>query len=298
MVFFLYIVKLKLLKQKKYLKKLPLHFYIGLILILISWYLNWSLTGLRTYLIFFPLWLGYILFIDSLVILRKNSSLLKRNWKKFVLLFLISAPAWWLFELLNLRTANWIYVGKEFFTGIEYASYASLSFSTVMPAVFETAELVSAFNWTKHFRRKLIFTITTTRSKIIFVSGIVCLTLILFFPEYFFYLNWLSILLIIEPINIWMKNTSLFDFLSEGNWKPLISLITGCLICGFFWEMWNFYSYPKWIYHLQIANFLHIFEMPVLGYLGYIPFSLELFAIYNFINGLFGNKKDSYLKFE
>jgi hypothetical protein len=95
-----------------------------------------------------------------------------------------------------------------------------------------------------------------------------------------------------------MKNKSLFDFLSEGNWKPFICLITGCIICGFFWEMWNYYSYPKWVYHLQLANFFHIFEMPVLGYLGYIPFSLELFAIYNLINGIFGNKIDNYLKFE
>ncbi len=280
------------------MKRLPIHFYIGLVLILVSWYLNWSLTGLRTYLLFFPLWLGYILFVDSLVLSRKNSSLLKRNFRKFILLFIISAPAWWLFELLNERTANWVYVGKEFFTDFEYAVYATLSFSTVMPAVFETAELFSTFNWTKYFNSKRTITITSTGTKIIFVSGLVCLALLLSFPQYFFYLNWLSIFLIIEPINIRMKNSSLFEFLSNGNWKPFICLITGCLICGFFWEMWNYYSYPKWIYHLQLANFIHIFEMPVLGYLGYIPFSLELFAIYNFINGIFGYKKDSYLKFE
>ena len=280
------------------MKKFPLHFYIGLVLILVNWYLNWSLTGLRTYLLFFPLWLGYILFVDSLVLIRKNSSLFKRDIKKFILLFIISAPAWWLFELLNIRTANWIYVGKEFFTDFEYAAYATLSFSTVMPAVFETAELISTFKWTARFEKKKSFSKTSRKTKIIFTIGLICLAFILLLPDYFFYLNWLSIFLIIEPINIWMKNKSLFDFLSEGNWKPFICLITGCIICGFFWEMWNYYSYPKWVYHLQLANFFHIFEMPVLGYLGYIPFSLELFAIYNLINGIFGNKKDNYLKFE
>ena len=280
------------------MKKFPLHFYIGLVLILVNWYLNWSLTGLRTYLLFFPLWLGYILFVDSLVLIRKNSSLFKRDIKKFILLFIISAPAWWLFELLNIRTANWIYVGKEFFTDFEYAAYATLSFSTVMPAVFETAELISTFKWTDRFQKKKSFSKTSRKTKIIFTIGLICLAFILLLPDYFFYLNWLSIFLIIEPINIWMKNKSLFDFLSEGNWKPFICLITGCIICGFFWEMWNYYSYPKWVYHLQLANFFHIFEMPVLGYLGYIPFSLELFAIYNLINGIFGNKIDNYLKFE
>jgi hypothetical protein len=57
-------------------------------------------------------------------------------------------------------------------------------------------------------------------------------------------------------------------------------------MCGFFWEMWNFYSYPKWMYYLPIADFLHIFEMPVLGYSGYIPFSIELFALYHLVAGL------------
>ncbi|MDZ7766464.1 MAG: hypothetical protein U5K00_18910 [Melioribacteraceae bacterium] len=63
------------------------------------------------------------------------------------------------------------------------------------------------------------------------------------------------------------------------------------MICGFFWEMWNYYSYPKWIYDVPGVNFLHVFEMPVLGYLGYIPFSLELYSIYNLVLRLFGKEK-------
>ena len=72
----------------------------------------------------------------------------------------------------------------------------------------------------------------------------------------------------------------------QGDWRPMMALFTGCLICGFFWEMWNFYSYPRCIYHIPFADFLHIFEMPLLGYLGYLPFSMELFALYHLITGL------------
>ena len=32
---------------------------IGLVLIAVAWTLNWSLSGLRTHLLFFPLWLGF-----------------------------------------------------------------------------------------------------------------------------------------------------------------------------------------------------------------------------------------------
>src|SRR5436305_9981309 len=28
----------------------------------------------------------------------------------------------------------------------------------------------------------------------------------------------------------------------------------GSLICGLFWEMWNFYSWPKWVYHTPGAQ--------------------------------------------
>ena len=47
--------------------------------------------------------------------------------------------------------------------------------------------------------------------------------------------------------------------------------------------MWNFYSYPKWIYHVPFVGFWHVFEMPILGYTGYLPFALELFALYHLI---------------
>jgi hypothetical protein len=47
-------------------------------------------------------------------------------------------------------------------------------------------------------------------------------------------------------------------------------------VCGFFWEAWNFYSYPKWVYHVPFVSWLKLFEMPLLGYGGYLPFALEV----------------------
>ena len=54
---------------------------------------------------------------------------------------------------------------------------------------------------------------------------------------------------------------------------------TGVLICGFFWEFWNFKSHPKWAYHVPGVDFLRVFEMPLLGYLGYLPFALEVYLL-------------------
>jgi hypothetical protein len=61
--------------------KLPLHGWLGMVLIAIFWTLNWTLSGLRTQWAFFPLWLGYCLTIDGLVLWRTGTSLLTRDWK-------------------------------------------------------------------------------------------------------------------------------------------------------------------------------------------------------------------------
>ncbi|HEY7752014.1 MAG TPA: hypothetical protein VH917_06950, partial [Ignavibacteriaceae bacterium] len=234
--------------NKSSLKNFPLHGWVGLSFIIIFWYLNWELNGLRTHILFFPLWLGYTLTIDAIVFLRKGKSLLTRNKKKFILLFFISAPAWWLFEILNLRTQNWYYDGKQFFTDVEYAVYATLSFSTVIPSVFVTAELMSSFKIAEKFKFKSGFILKDWITISIFIAGLIMLALLIIFPEYFFVFMWMSLLFLLDPINFYLKNPSLIKFVSTGNWKPVISLTIGCLLCGFFWELWNYYSYPKWVY--------------------------------------------------
>ena len=109
------------------------------------------------------------------------------------------------------------------------------------------------------------------------------LALVLTWPKYFYPLVWLSIFFILEPINFWLGKRHLLGHLGAGDWRPVVSLSVGAVICGFFWEMWNYFSSPKWIYHTPGAEVFHVFEMPLLGYLGYLPFAWELFAVRNFL---------------
>jgi len=276
-------------------KRLQLYGLFGLALVAVSWWLNWSLPGLRTHFLFFPLWLGYILVVDALVYWRKGTSLLTRSLRRFTGLFFVSAPVWWLFELLNRRTQNWHYLGREYFTNIEYALLASLSFSTVIPAVFETAELFASLNFIR--RAGTFIRMPASRRSILvyFGVGLLFLGLLLVWPRYFYGLIWLALYFIIEPMNVRLGARSLFDTAKTGDWRPVWSLWLGVLTCGFFWEMWNFFSYPKWVYTTPFVQFAHVFEMPIIGYLGYLPFSLELFAIYYFIGFIFRKEKDDYL---
>jgi hypothetical protein len=263
----------------------PLHGWIGLALIALFWTLNWSLSGLRTHWGFFPLWLGYALTMDSLVFRRKGHSLLTRDPAAYAGLFLVSAPAWWLFELINLRTQNWFYLGEEAFTTLEYAILSTVSFSTVMPAVFGTAEFVGTLKPLRRIGPGPAVKPTPAVLRGIFIAGCLMLLFVICWPDLFFPLVWTALTCLIEPLNVRLGHRSLLDDLARGDWRPIIALGGGCLICGFFWEMWNFASYPKWIYRIPFADWLPLFEMPLAGYLGYLPFSWELFALYHLVTG-------------
>ncbi len=271
--------------------KFPFHGWIGLILVSLFWFLNWFLGGNRTIWGFFPLWFGYALTVDALVCRRKGNSLLTRSPLAWAGLFIVSAPVWWLFELLNLRTQNWLYLGTETLSTAHYALFSTLSFSTVMPAVFGTAELVSAGKPLGKFACGPVIPNTPEFLNALLTVGVLMLAGLLLWPHVFFPLLWVSLCLIIEPLNLKAGNRSLLADLFRGDWRTLIALSLGALICGFFWEMWNFYSFPKWIYLIPYADWWHIFEMPLAGYLGYIPFSIELFSLYHLLTAALRKNK-------
>jgi hypothetical protein len=274
----------------------PLHGWLGLGLVLVFWILNWGLKGPRTHWGFFPLWLGYCLSIDALVFLRKGTSLLTRSWRRYVGLFLLSVPVWWLFEAVNARLQNWQYNGAELFTPLQFWFWASLSFTTVIPAVFGSAEFISSFGFLNHLPKGPRIGPDRLTTLIFFITGLVMFVLMWALPRLFFPFIWISIYFITEPLNIWLGNRNLTRWTLHGDWRPVLALWLGVLLTAFFWEMWNYLSYPKWVYHVPWGNYLHLFEMPLLGYGGYLPFSLELFAIYHLVAGLLGAKDTEYVQ--
>lgn len=165
--------------------KFPKRGIAGILLIVIFWYLNWTLQGARTHVLFFPQWLGYALTIDAIVYVRKGTSLFARSWKRYIGLFLISAPAWWLFELFNLRLENWVYLGKDIFSSGHYAMFATFSFSTVIPAVLGTAELAGTFKWIQRMGKGSRFEYKNSQIRATFVMGWIMLALLLLWPLYF-----------------------------------------------------------------------------------------------------------------
>jgi hypothetical protein len=265
---------------------LKLHFFIGLALVAIFWTASWLHLGVLGEYAFFPLWLGYILTLDALVALRKGTSLLTDSPSHFISLFLLSAPVWWLFEAANSFTLNWHYLGAENYSRLQIILEEMVDFSIVVPAVFETTMLVLTFDFVRRFEHAS-FRVHVSRNTLWFLMylGAFMFLAIILFPAYAFPFIWVWLLLLIDPLN-WMRGRpSLLEQLSRGDFHLIIALPLATLVCGFFWEMWNFYSFPKWYYTVPYIMFAKIFEMPLIGYLGYIPFGWELYALYQFVWG-------------
>jgi hypothetical protein len=256
----------------------PLHGWLGLGLVAVTWTLNWTLDGPRTHVLFFPLWLGYCLVVDALALWRRGTSLFARDRRLYAGLYLVSVPLWWLFELLNLRLQNWHYGGRETIGPLAYAFWASLSFSTVVPAMLGTAELVAGTSFVQGLRRGRPLHATPRMARGFALAGATMLALLLVWPQWAFPLTWLALYFLFESVNLARGHLTLLDWTARGDWRPIVALALASLVCGFFWEMWNVLSWPKWYYTLPYLGFWKVFEMPVFGYLGYLPFSLEVFA--------------------
>ena len=251
---------------------------LGIGLVIVWWTLAWTDVGSISHYYFFPLWLGYILVVDSLVWMKTRTSPITRLGWRYALVFLVSAPFWWFFELLNRSISNWSYITPWDYGLIGKGLIGSLSFSTVIPAVLTTAELVYAYSSiTRNGRR---FDFRTWQVVGFHVLGWLMLGGMLLWPEYLFPFCWISLYFIIDPLARLAGGTTVSTFLERGDWRSVVSLAVAGLICGWFWEMWNFLAMPKWEYAVPHVGFLKVWEMPLLGYGGYIPFAFETMAFY------------------
>jgi len=241
------------------------------------------------YSVIYPfLWWPFIFSVDLLVyLLRRNSLLHDRPWE-FLLLTLWSTPVWLIFEALNLRLHNWHYVQVPLHPDAGNV-FLIFAFATVLPGVFEVAELVIGLI-EKGARTGRIagrpFHVTQANLAIQMILGALMLILALAWPERFFCLVWGFAFLILDPVCYVRKGRSLLGQLAAGDNTRLVALLISGAVCGGLWEAWNISARSKWIYTVPFFDELKIGEMPVLGFLGFPPFVLECYAIVNLI-GLF-----------
>ena len=232
---------------------------------------------------FTPLcWTAYILLADAAVSSLKGSSRLSDSPRDFLLLALASVPLWLIFEAYNLRMQNWTYVGLPANPVLRNFGYA-WSFATIWPAIFETADLLKAMGFfSRPIRRHAAFS-RTYRTTLMMV-GVLFLIVPVLVPagigRYLFAPVWVGFVLLLDPLNYAGGGHSLLRDWENGDSSLFWNLMAAGLVCGVFWEFWNYWATARWLYIFPILQGWKIFQMPLPGFLGFPAFAVECFVMF------------------
>jgi hypothetical protein len=248
---------------------------------------------------FTPLcWTAYLLLADAAVFSLKGSSRLSDSPRDFFLLALASIPLWLIFEAYNLRMQNWTYVGLPANPILCNLGYA-WSFATIWPAIFETADLLQALGlFSRPVRPHAPF--TRTYRTVLVLLGVLFLTMPVLAPlgigQYLFAPVWAGFVLLLDPLNYAWGGHSLLHDWEQGDSSLFWSFMAAGLVCGVFWEFWNYWAAARWLYIFPILQGWKIFEMPLPGFLGFPAFAVECFVMFESLKvlgrGLFRARQD------
>jgi hypothetical protein len=268
-----------------------LHAFAGLTLLLMAVIGLWRDVAWLAQPFYAWAWWGFILLVDGYAGWKRGDSLLTRRWRYFVPICIWSITFWFFFELINARIRNWYYVGvfpyDEWLAG---AVFTVAAFATVFMGIFSTVDALGASGlWSgwrgtrRHFPLRLTYVLQAI--------GLSTAAIALFFPYYLAPLVWGSFTLLVDPWNYRRGARSLLRDLEDGNYGLLARLLLAGLICGLVWESLNFFAPQKWIYTVRGLENFKLFEMPLIGFLGFPALALDSMAAYAmFASWLLGNR--------
>lgn len=277
---------------KKNERKLPIWFWISLIIWLVSLFILWGkFSGIIWLLKFIDilLWWSFTLMIDGYVFFRTGGrSLVSIRHRELIGIGFASITGWMIFEYFNFFVDdNWYYPQGNQMPPAEFLCFSMIASTAVFPISFE---FYSLFNTFENFKKKYSNGIRLLLPKWLKITlFIVCLGVmfaISYFPDVLFFTLWLCPLIILslllEELHIW----SPFTPIKEGNWSPLLLIALSWVVAGLFVECWNYFSAYHvngaiitqntlyWAYSVPYVDVLHVFEMPLLGYIGYLPYGI------------------------
>ncbi|QWU14528.1 hypothetical protein SAMN04487895_106336 [Paenibacillus sophorae] len=275
----------------------PVWFWWSLPVLGVSWLFMWGRVHYFIsfeYYTFVPLWWAFILILDGIVYKRNNgNSIISKKPQVMQLLAVVSCFSWFAFEFLNFFVIeNWYYPNNEVFTNFGNVFWFSLSYTTVLPAIFEWYLLLRTFKGFRHrYRNGPKFSVNRKFLLVYYVLGLGLAFGMGYYPYALFWVLWVALVPLLSAAMALTGYWTPFTPIKNGNWSPLILIALATLFNGFFWEFWNFGSEwfhdslptnPNyWKYSVPYLDKIHIFsEMPILGYFGYLFFGVNCWIIW------------------
>jgi hypothetical protein len=216
-------------------------------------------------------WWGLLSLIDEWNFTNRKLSLWRGRGARFVWITLpLSVIFWLFFEVLNLASPQWRYRGELFGVGAQVL-FGFVSFATVIPIVVEMYWLTGeTFRLSPEWVRRI-----RTWQYLLPALGI-AIALIPAFNHRF----WLNQAMWLAPALMVLPFTRL-PVRDESAGALAIRIIVAGLASGVLWELLNWFSRTHWEY-LILRSWPHIFQMPWIGYVGFIPFAFTVMVFYEF----------------
>ena len=268
------------------LARFPWFGWLGVAILAVSWWLSWHryewFRPCQVHCSYFPLWTGFILVMNGLCVKRSGHSPLTDHFWPYLATFPASSLFWWFFEYLNRYVWNWYYLGIADLGAFEYSFYATICFASVLPGVCAVAAWLHTFPAFADEAYDGMARVNLRRPGwCVFLGAVsaIGLTGIVFFPSYAYPFLWISPLAVFILVQNLLKEPSVLDRLAKGNWAVFYRFALAALICGLCWETWNYYAVAKWVYAVPWVHRFQIWEMPLIGFGGYLPFGIECAAV-------------------
>ena len=237
-----------------------------------------------------PMFWGFAMMIDAIVYKRTGGkSILSQYPKVLIGIGIASISGWMIFEYLNFFVDdNWIYPKGDLISQAEFVTYAFLGSSGLMPMAFEMHSLLNSFPSLKNkYSNGPKMSLPGWIKVIVFIACIGSLVFINVLPDELFFALWFSPLLMLGIILSELKIWTPFTPMKDGNWGPAMLFALAFYFQGILHECWNYISGVHengqmvfsnnpdyWSYSIPYVNVWHVFEMPFLGLMGYLPFGI------------------------
>ncbi|MEJ2011896.1 MAG: hypothetical protein P8X64_06680 [Anaerolineales bacterium] len=276
---------------------IPRYTWLGLAILVagetgIALHLPWVATW------FTPImWTGFILTADGVLARLRGRSWLTTRRAEFPFLALISVLIWLVFEVYNFRLQNWLYRGLPADSLVRDLGYF-WSFATIAPAILISSELIHTLRQKYRSASELpssALPLGPGWPWILIGFTMVAIPPLLPIPiaRFTFGFVWIGFILLFDPINERLRAPSLRHDLTSRPSGTLLALMLGGLVCGLLWEAWNFQALGAggghWVYKVpeQLRIFgWHYGQMPILGMLGFPPFAVEIYVLYQTVRSV------------